>query len=141
MRRVNMRSIARILRGLMRKARTEAGRKEIRFKFNDKLKSSKGIEGIIDKLKIMYNYFFDPEVSIYKKLIIGAILLYFINPADVMPDLLPGIGFIDDTVAVLYGWNLLKEELENYMDSKRSGVVNEDGKIISDVEYSVDEES
>ncbi|WHH57709.1 DUF1232 domain-containing protein [Petroclostridium sp. X23] len=139
MRVVNLKKLTKILKTLMKKAQTEDGRNEIKLNFSNKLKSSKGIDGIINKLKVMYNYFLDPEVSTYKKLIIGAILLYFINPADLMPDLIPGAGFIDDTVAVLYGWNLLKEELENYVDSKRSGVMDEDGEVISDVDYSVDE--
>ncbi|MDK2800240.1 MAG: hypothetical protein PWP27_2580 [Clostridiales bacterium] len=139
MRRINIRNILKILKALTKKAATEAGRTEIRSNFSAKLKSSKGIDGIIDQLKVMYNYFLDPEVSTYKKIIIGGILLYFISPTDAIPDIFPAVGLIDDTIAVLYGWTILKEELENYTDSKRSGVINEDGEVISDVEYSVDD--
>lgn|GEM_PF-2272742 len=126
-----------ILRTLIKKARTEAGQKEIRMNFDEKLKNSKGIDGIIKKLKVMYYYFMDPEVPIYKKAIIGAVLLYFINPADVIPDIVPLSGFIDDTFVVVYGWNLLKNELEQYIETKRSGVVDQDGEVILDVEYTV----
>ena len=42
-----------ILRTLIKKARTEAGQKEIRMNFDEKLKNSKGIDGIIKKLKVM----------------------------------------------------------------------------------------
>ncbi len=137
---VNLNRIICVLKELMKVASTNNGKKEIKLKFNDKLKSSKGIDSIINKLKVMYLYFLDPQVSPYKKIIIGAVLLYFINPGDVMPDIIPAIGFLDDTVAVIYGWNLLQGELDNYIEKKRSGVIDEDGEVTLDVEYSIKEE-
>ncbi|MCG8500032.1 MAG: DUF1232 domain-containing protein [Firmicutes bacterium] len=141
MRSVNISRITAVLKALMRKAGTQTGQREIQINFNKKLKSAKGIDGIFNKLKVMYQYFLDDEVLMYKKLIIGAVLLYFINPIDIIPDVFAGVGFLDDTIAVLYGWNLLSEELEHYMESKRSGVVNARGEVVYDVEYSVNDES
>ncbi len=139
MKNVNVNRIICVLKELMKTASTYKGKKEIKLKFNEKLKSSKGIDGIINKLKVMYSYFLDPQVLSYKKVIIGAVLLYFINPGDVMPDLIPAIGFLDDAVAVLYGWNLLQDELDDYIESKRSIIV--DGEEVTlDVDYSIKEE-
>lgn len=139
MEKANFHKIFRMLKILTERAKTREGKQKVEMEFNEKLKASKGIDGLINKLRVMYRYFMDPEVPIYKKAIIGAILLYFINPMDVIPDIVPVGGFIDDTVLILYGWNLLKGELDKYIDAKRSGVVNEDGEVISDVDYTVDE--
>ena len=137
MQKINFTRLMSVLKVLMKRAQTEEGKNEINAKFHERLKSAKGIDGVIHKVKLMYYYFMDIQVSAYKKILIGAILLYFINPMDIMPDVLPGAGLIDDTVAILYGWKLLKDELESYAASKRSGVVDEQGEVITDVEYSV----
>lgn len=140
MKKIDLYRISWVLKRMMKRAATKSGQKEIKMRFNEKLSSSKGIDAIMNKLKLMYQYFLDPEVPPYKKVLIGAILLYFIHPVDVVPDLFPLAGFLDDTVVVLYGWNLLNDELENYINSKKSGIVNHDGEVVYDVKYTVDEE-
>ncbi len=50
------------------------------------------------------------------KMIILAIaaILYFLNPLDVIPDLIPSLGFLDDATVVAFVLNALKEELQNF---------------------------
>ena len=44
-------------------------------------------------------------------------LLYFLNPMDVIPDLLIG-GFIDDAALLTWVLSKVKDEIENYQSFK-----------------------
>ena len=43
-----------------------------------------------------------------------AALLYVISPVDIIPDLIPGVGFLDDAAAVAFCVKMLHDDLENY---------------------------
>lgn len=37
--------------------------------------------------------------------IIAVVLLYILSPIDIIPDFIPGIGYIDDIIAGIIGFN------------------------------------
>lgn len=41
-------------------------------------------------------------------------LLYVLNPVDVIPDVLPGIGYLDDATVVAFCLKLMERELDKY---------------------------
>ncbi|MBM4157622.1 MAG: DUF1232 domain-containing protein [Ignavibacteria bacterium] len=41
-------------------------------------------------------------------------VLYFLNPFDLMPDLMPVLGYTDDAIAVAAIFKSLQEDLKNY---------------------------
>lgn len=41
-------------------------------------------------------------------------LLYVLNPIDILPDLIPGIGYLDDATVVAFCLKLMERELEKY---------------------------
>ena len=43
-------------------------------------------------------------------------LLYVLNPADVIPDLLLGVGYLDDATVVAFCLKLIERELQRYQD-------------------------
>lgn len=47
--------------------------------------------------------------------IIGSIL-YFINPLDIIPDFIPGIGLIDDLTLLAWVYKNIERDVENYLD-------------------------
>ncbi|MDA8351888.1 MAG: DUF1232 domain-containing protein [Firmicutes bacterium] len=106
--------VERFLKPLKSQAVTPEGKRKILDEFNDKVRRVGGIERVIDKLKLLYHYFRDPETHRAKKALAGAALLYFILPADVIPDLLPGLGYVDDAAAVAMVWKFLSDELAHY---------------------------
>lgn len=58
---------------------------------------------------VLYNLLKSDELPLtYKAMIIGA-LGYFITPLDLIPDLLPGTGFVDDATVLLMVLKQLKE--------------------------------
>lgn len=50
---------------------------------------------------------------------VTAALLYFINPFDMMPDLLPAVGYLDDFVVIGACMRLIQSDLRAYMKSRR----------------------
>ena len=45
-----------------------------------------------------------------------AAVVYFVCPADLIPDLIPGAGFLDDAAVVGAALKLAQSDLEEYMD-------------------------
>ncbi|EGK11980.1 helix-turn-helix domain protein [Desmospora sp. 8437] len=103
---------------LRKKAASPEGQRRILDEFNNKVRRVGGIQQVIDKLKTLYDYFRDPRNSRTKKALAGAALLYFIMPADVIPDVIPVIGYIDDAAAVAIVWKLLSEELGRFEEKR-----------------------
>ncbi len=64
------------------------------------------------------------DVSKKTVLSIVATLLYFVNPIDVIPDILPIIGFADDTAILLYVLNRVGVELDNFREWERLETIN-----------------
>ncbi len=74
-------------------------------------------------LKITVSLLKDTAKGSYKPLskknllLIVVALLYFLNPMDVIPDLLIG-GFIDDAALLTWVLSKVKDEIENYQNFK-----------------------
>ncbi len=60
-------------------------------------------------------------------------LLYVLNPADVIPDVILGVGYLDDATVVAFCLKLIERELERYKQWKdaqdASGAKNADKLI------------
>lgn len=48
-------------------------------------------------------------------------LLYFISPLDFLPDLIPGLGFIDDVYILTLVFKQVSKDLEHYKAWKKAG--------------------
>lgn len=44
------------------------------------------------------------------------ILLYVLNPFDLIPDFIPGIGYLDDLAVFTFGLGLIETDLHRYLD-------------------------
>ena len=47
---------------------------------------------------------------------IAAAIIYFVNPADLIPDFIPLSGFIDDFTILIWTYNSLQSELNRFLD-------------------------
>jgi len=63
------------------------------------------------KAEELYQYVIHGDDLSVKALIAGA-LLYFISPADFIPDMIPALGYVDDVAIVLMVYNRVKNALE-----------------------------
>lgn len=50
-----------------------------------------------------------------------AALLYLVNPMDVVPDVLPGVGFIDDGAILAWALARLREEVDRFRSWEAAG--------------------
>ncbi|WP_086480947.1 YkvA family protein [Oceanospirillum sanctuarii] len=66
-----------------------------------KLRSIPGMTQITDKAALLYVVFEDSDTPQWVKAAIVAALAYLINPADAVPDPLPGVGYSDDLTVLI----------------------------------------
>ncbi len=59
------------------------------------------------------------EVPYWAISAVSVALLYVLNPVDVIPDVIPGIGYLDDAAVVAFCLKLIEREVEKYKDWKR----------------------
>jgi len=83
---------------------------------------SKNLPGFMDerlaKLQVVINMVGDQEWQLSekeRKRVLGA-LVYFCNPEDLIPDHMPGLGFIDDAIYVEIVIRELQAEIETYRE-------------------------
>ena len=65
----------------------------------------------------LVRYMRDPLVSWHRKAIVVAALIYFISPVDVIPDIAPLVGYLDDLGVITAVLKFLGHELIPYYDS------------------------
>ena len=74
----------------------------------------------IEDMKLLFEMITnnDYSVSVKTYAIIAGALAYVVLPFDVIPDFLPGVGFIDDAFIITMVVNQLRDEIENYKKYK-----------------------
>lgn len=114
----------RILDGLMGKSNRILNNKHRFFNlFTRSMSKAEGIgefDEIKTDLKTVFSLVGDYLHGNYKKvsktsllLIIGS-LLYLLNPMDIVPDFLLGVGFLDDLAVFTYMIKKIRQELDKY---------------------------
>ena len=64
---------------------------------------------IIKNIKLIWRLLNDRRVPSWLKMIIPATLLYLLFPVDIVPDIVPGLGQLDDIAVILLGLKLFVE--------------------------------
>ena len=90
---------ARILREAWKRGKESSDDDVRRIEEELGAKNKGPIAAIWDKVMSIWDYLRENHSTIYKAMIIGA-LLYLIAPVDVIPDMIPVIGLIDDAFAI-----------------------------------------
>jgi uncharacterized membrane protein YkvA (DUF1232 family) len=82
----------------------------------------------IGRARALVRYFRDPRPSIFGKLFVLAAVLYAISPVDVIPDVVPVVGWLDDigvmSLAVAWMWRIVGR----YRDASVVQGVEEDAR-------------
>lgn len=98
---------------------------------------------LLSRLKAIRFMMVDKKVSIFKKLLVVAGILYLFLPIDLIPVLAFPLSLVDDIAAWLLILWLLKDTLDTYWDGGKtndySTRFNKDD-IIDDAEYEVKED-
>ncbi len=71
------------------------------------------------------------EVPYWAISAVALALLYVLNPADVIPDVIVGVGYLDDATVVAFCLKLVQKEIEKYQEWARAKT--KDGGRVIDV--------
>lgn len=82
----------------------------------EKHRISNSLEQLKLLIQMVYSYLNGEYTKIpWKTLILAlAAILYFLNPLDIVPDFIPGLGYLDDAVVLAFVANSLKSDLEAF---------------------------
>ena len=111
--------------------------------YND---SSKGLAfwtEMTKRLRLVWQLYWDGRVPMWTKLVLPAALLYLISPVDFVPDVILGLGQLDDLGVILLGIALFiklcpPEIVQAYLDRIEFGDIDDDEVV--DTTYSVIDE-
>lgn len=59
-----------------------------------------------------------PQIPWFTIATLVLVLLYVLNPMDVIPDFIPGLGYIDDVAVLSIGVGWVESDLHRYLDWK-----------------------
>lgn len=91
---------------------------------NDKISSANFLKKYTELAKVMYGMLKDYRTGVYSNVpwfTIAAIafsFLYVLNPFDIIPDFIPGIGYVDDFAVFTFALRFMETDLHNYLDWK-----------------------
>jgi uncharacterized membrane protein YkvA (DUF1232 family) len=91
---------------------------------NKKFNGSNSLKKYAELGKIMLGMIKDIKKGTYKNVpwftiaTVVVSLLYILNPMDVIPDFIPGVGFIDDIAVLTIGIGWIENDLHRYLDWK-----------------------
>jgi len=93
-------------------------------KVDDKINNSGFLQKYSELAKVMYGMLKDYRKGVYTKVpwftiaTIAFSFLYILNPLDIIPDFIPGLGYIDDMAIITFGLRFIESDLHNYLDWK-----------------------
>jgi len=64
---------------------------------------------VIRQARLAWRLMLDPRVPLWLKTIVPASLVYLVSPIDFMPDVIPGLGQLDDLALLVLGVKLFIE--------------------------------
>ena len=86
---------------------------------------SRHLSAFLEDLKLLYHMLRDYVAGRYRKVPWNTVaatvttFLYILNPLDLMPDFIPGIGYLDDGVVVALALLLVARDIGNYRSWRR----------------------
>lgn len=69
------------------------------------------------------------DVPVYSIAAMLIALLYVLSPVDIIPDVIPGVGLLDDAAVVGFCLKLVKDDLDDYKEWRDS---SDDSKFIAE---------
>tara|TARA_B100000929_G_scaffold290862_1_gene286314 strand:+ start:2499 stop:2912 length:414 start_codon:yes stop_codon:yes gene_type:complete len=91
---------------------------------DQKINNSGMLQKYAELGKVMYGMLKDYRKGVYKQVpwftiaTIAFSFLYILNPLDIIPDFIPGLGYIDDMAIITFGLRFIQSDIHNYLDWK-----------------------
>jgi uncharacterized membrane protein YkvA (DUF1232 family) len=77
-----------------------ASESNLKVDFTEKTNDKTIGQGLIDKVKLLFQALTSPQISHYHRTLVLGAIVYFISPVDLIPDVTPVIGYLDDYAVV-----------------------------------------
>ena len=93
-------------------------------KISDKIANAGFLKKYTELAKAMFGMIRDYKKGIYKQVpwftIAAAAfsLLYIFNPLDIVPDFIPGLGYVDDLAVFTFALKFIQTDIHSYLDWK-----------------------
>lgn len=98
-------------------------------KIYEKIKGTP-LEKVVKYIEAMYKLLKDPTAEWKSKIVALASLIYVFNPADIIPDIIPALGLVDDAGAIMITVGVLGKAIEKYMTESNNKKGKSDKTII-----------
>lgn len=91
---------------------------------DEKLNNSSMLKKYAELGNVMYGMLKDYRKGIYKEVpwftiaTIAFSFLYILNPFDIIPDFIPGVGYVDDFAVITFGLRFIQSDIHRYLDWK-----------------------
>ncbi|MDT0675702.1 YkvA family protein [Autumnicola musiva] len=91
---------------------------------SEKILNSGMLKKYSEIIKLMFGMLQDYRKGVYRNIpwfSIAAItftVLYILNPLDIIPDFIPGLGYVDDFAIMTIGLRFMETDLHKYLDWK-----------------------
>lgn len=109
-------------------SKMEDGDLEVVMDNNDNISNKISNSGLLKKYtelaKVMVGMIKDYKKGIYRTVpwftmaAISFALLYILNPFDIVPDFIPGLGYVDDFAVFTIALKFIQNDLHSYLDWK-----------------------
>src|SRR5690606_26390466 len=103
----------------------------------DKIRNSNVLKKYTELGKVMFGMLKDYRKGVYTNVpwfTIAAIafgFLYILNPFDLIPDFIPGIGYVDDFAVFTFSLRFIETDLHNYLDWKLEEQEDEEDQLLT----------
>lgn len=90
-----------------------------------KMSGQKALKALLEHGRLLLSMVKDYVTGAYREVPYWAIgaaalaLVYVLSPIDAIPDILPGIGFLDDATVLAFCLKLIESELSRYKEWKK----------------------
>ena len=101
-------------------------------------KSARNLSVAYERAKILFNMVKDIYKGEYKALdtfaVAAAVLaiVYLVSPIDSVPDIIPGVGMVDDVAILSFAAGICAKEIKRYMEFKANQELNDSSVIDRD---------
>jgi uncharacterized membrane protein YkvA (DUF1232 family) len=91
-----------------------------------KISESESLTRVLSDVQLCQNLLKDYRAGRYRDVpkcviaVIALVLLYLVNPIELIPDVIPVIGYLDDVALVAVALKLTKDELRKYSEWKKA---------------------
>jgi uncharacterized membrane protein YkvA (DUF1232 family) len=93
------------------------------------------VKGLLNEAQLIWRLLRDRRVPVWQKAIPLVAMLYVVSPVDLIPDVIIGLGQLDDLGILLGSLRLFKSLVPNYIVTEHQEIIQ--GQVIEVTDYEV----